>query len=291
MDAEYQGMPAHLLHNLYALLYQKAAFEITRQVKGEGLVWARAGWVGCQRYPVHWGGDSACTWDGLAGSLRGGLHLGVSGFAFWSHDTPGFHGLPNFMNSWPTDDLYVRWTQASVFVSHMRYHGAQPREPYEYPAIADLVRRWWRLRYALIPYLAESGRQAVKSGYPVLRALLFHHPEDPVCWQIDDQFYSGRSLLVAPVLNGEGKRDVYLPKGAWRDLWTGERFLGPVWLKGVVSPLERIPVYVVDGESISIYPEVVQCTDEMDLRKVTRLVFDETFRGLSESILGAVTGL
>ncbi len=291
MQAEYYGMPAKLLHNLYALLYQKAAFEITRQVKGEGLIWARSGWVGSQRYPVHWGGDSACSWDGLAGSLRGGLHLGLSGFAFWSHDVPGFHGLPNFMNSWPADELYVRWTQASVFLSHMRYHGAQPREPYEYPAIADLVRKWWRLRYALIPYLAEAGRQAVVSGFPILRALIFHHPDDPLCWEIDDQFYCGDHFLVAPVMNAQGERDVYLPGGAWRDFWTGATIQGPVWLKNILSPLERIPIYVANGASVPVYPEAVQCTDEMDRAKVVRLAFDESYSGFSESILGKVSGL
>jgi alpha-D-xyloside xylohydrolase len=291
LQAEYRGMPARLLHNLYALLYQKAAYEITKEVKGEGLIWARAGWVGCQRYPVHWGGDSACTWDGLAGSLRGGLHLGFSGFAFWSHDVPGFHGLPDFMNSWPADDLYVRWTQAGVFTSHMRYHGAQPREPYEYPAIADLVRKWWRLRYALIPTLAEAGREAVHTGFPVLRALPFHHADDPTCWEIDDQFYCGSKLLVAPVLNPEGRRDVYLPEGAWRDLWSGEKLQGPGWLKGVVSPLEHIPVYAVDGSSIPVYPEPVQCTDEMDLSRVSRIEFGDQYRGFSASQLGKLTGL
>jgi alpha-D-xyloside xylohydrolase len=95
----YSGMPWAQLHNLYALLYQKATFEITKEVTGDGLIWARAGWAGCQRYPLHWGGDSASTWDGMAGSLRGGLHFGLSGFAFWSHDVPGNYALPDFMNS------------------------------------------------------------------------------------------------------------------------------------------------------------------------------------------------
>ena len=102
-DANYQ-MPAAKLHNLYALLYQQTAYDITKKIRGEGLIWARASWAGSQRYPLHWGGDCACTWDGLAGSLRGGLQLGLSGFAFWSHDVPGFHGVPDFMNSWPADD-------------------------------------------------------------------------------------------------------------------------------------------------------------------------------------------
>ena len=34
MDALYKGMKPELLNNLYALLYQKAAYEITKDVTG-----------------------------------------------------------------------------------------------------------------------------------------------------------------------------------------------------------------------------------------------------------------
>ena len=280
-------MPGRRLHNLYSLLYQKAAFE----AKAAGVIWARSAWAGCQRYPLHWSGDSAGSWDGLAGSLRGGLHFGMSGFAFWSHDVPGFHGVPNFMHSWPSDNLYVRWTQFGVFTSHLRYHGAQPREPYEYPAVADIVRKWLRLRYALIPYLLDEARAATQSGYPVLRALALHHPDDPLCWHIDDQYYFGSALLVAPVMNDTGVRDVYLPAGDWVDLWTGQAFHGPQLLRGVASPLDRIPVFAKQGARIRVYPDRVQSTDEMDLTKCRDLVFAAGYPGLSASVLGQVTEL
>ncbi len=285
MEACYAGLPAAKLHNLYALLYQKAAFEVTEQVKGQGILWARAGWIGCHRYPVHWGGDAASTWDGLAGTLRGGLHIGLSGWAFWSHDIPGFHGLPQFMTSWPSEELYVRWTQLGVFSSHMRYHGASPREPWEYPAVADVVRRWWKLRYGLIPYLAEQGRAATQTGYPVLRALVFHHGDDPACWHIDDQFYCGQALLVAPVMNPGGVRDVYLPQGNWVDFWTGQVLSGGRWLRNVASPLSQMPVYARAGETIRVYPLPVRSTNDMDLAKAVELRFDSTYRGLAGSIL------
>ncbi len=141
--ADYHSGSYRTLHNLYALLYQRAVYEISKKIKGpeHALIWARAGWIGCQRYPVHWSGDCACSWDGMAGSLRGGgLHLGLSGFAFWSHDVPGFQGVPSFMNSRPSNDLYIRWTQLGVFSSHLRYHGTTDREPYEYPEVADIAR-------------------------------------------------------------------------------------------------------------------------------------------------------
>ncbi|MBN1867100.1 alpha-xylosidase [Candidatus Sumerlaeota bacterium] len=291
LQGDFLGMPAEELHNLFALLYQRAAFEVTKRITGDGIVWARAGWAGCQRYPVHWGGDAAGSWDGLAGSLRGGLHLGLSGFGYWSHDVPGFHGVPDFMNSKPPDDLYVRWTQFGVLSSHLRYHGTYPREPYEYPEVADIVRKWLRLRYALIPYLLDQAKKTTQTGLPILRALVFHHEDDPACWRIDDQYYFGDDFLVAPVMNASGVRDVYLPRGQWVDFWTGEKLDGARRLEKVSSPLDRIPVYVKAGAEVRVYPDPVQCTDEMDLTKSVVLAFDGSYRGIAESILGPVVGV
>jgi len=291
MEANYEGMDARLLHNLYTLLYQKAAFEITERVNGKGIIWARSGWAGNHRYPVHWGGDSACNWDGMAATLRGGLHLGLSGYAFWGHDIAGFHGSPNFMNSWPSDKLYMRWTQFGVFSSHIRYHGTSPREPYEYPAIADIVRQWWNLRYALIPYLVEQGKQIVNTGLPMIQALIFHHEDDPICWHIDDQYYFGNDFLVAPIMNDQGIRDVYLPAGKWIDFWTGDVLEGNRWIKNIKMPLEHMPVYVKFGARIPVYPHRVQCTDEMDLTKAVKVVLDDHYQGLRSSILGQIVKL
>ena len=279
MDAVYKSMKPELLNNLYALLYQKAAYEITKDVTGDGIVWARAAWAGCQRYPLHWGGDSCSSWDGMAGSLKGGLHFGLSGFAFWSHDVPGFHTLPNFMNSVVDDDVYVRWTQFGVFSSHIRYHGTNKREPWHYPAIAPIVKKWWKLRYALIPYIVEQSKKATETGYPVLRALLFHHVDDKLCWHIDDEYYFGDDFLVAPVMNSENRRDVYLPEGQWVNFFTGERMEGGRWLKNVEVPLEEMPVFVRQGAVIPVYPEDVECTDEMDLSKSVSIHIDENFKG------------
>ena len=280
MDATYKNMSPELLNNLYALLYQKAAYEVTKEVTGDGIVWARAAWAGCQRYPLHWGGDSCSSWDGMAGSLKGGLHFGLSGFAFWSHDVPGFHTLPNFMNSIVDDDVYVRWTQFGVFSSHIRYHGTNKREPWHYPAIAGTVKKWWNLRYKLIPYILRESEKAVSGGSTVLQALIFHHPHDKVCWHIDDEYYFGDDFLVAPVMNSEGRRDVYLPEGRWVNFFTGERIEGGRWLYGLEVPLELMPVYVREGAVIPVYPEHVECTDEMDLTKTVELVIDDTFKGI-----------
>ena len=291
MDHQYHSMTPERLNNIYSLLYQRAAFEVTKEVTGNGIVWARSAWAGCQRYPLHWGGDSASSWDGLAGSLKGGLHFGLSGFAFWSHDVPGFHSIPDFMNSPIDENVYVRWTQFGVFSSHMRYHGTCKREPWHYPRIAPIVKRWWKLRYKLLPYIIEQGEQSCLTGYPMVRALLMHHPHNRQVWHIDDEYYFGNDFLVCPVMNachtstdesknGVGTRDIYLPEGQWIDFFTGRQWQGDQWYYNVEVPLDRMPVFVRPGARIKIYPDDVDCTDQMDLGKATAIEITEDFKGI-----------
>jgi alpha-D-xyloside xylohydrolase len=289
MDAVYHGMPPERLNNIYALLYQKAAYEITREVTGDGIVWARSAWAGCQRYPLHWGGDSESSWAGMAGSLKGGLHLGLSGFAFWSHDVPGFHSTPDFMNSPLDETVYVRWTQFGVFSSHIRYHGTCKREPWHYPGIASIVKRWWRLRYALIPYITEQAALSVRTGWPMLRALLMHHPHDRQVWHIDDEYYFGSEFLVCPVMNSDNRRDIYLPAtipgaaapGEWVNFFTGERLEGGRWYYDVEVPLDEMPVFVRPGARITLYPDDVDSTDDMDLRRAVTIEITKDYKGIS----------
>lgn len=279
-SAAYRGVAGEKYRNLYSLLYQKAVWEVTEEVKGreEAVIWARSGWAGSQRYPVHWGGDSACTFDGLAGSIRGGLHLGLSGFAFWSHDVPGFYGVPDFMKSRPSDVLYVRWTQAGTFTSHMRYHGTTPREPWEYPAAAEVARQWLRLRYSLLPYIVSEAEKCCRSGLPMLRSLVIEWTDDPAVWGVSDEYMFGDAFLVCPVLRAGGVRDVYLPEGRWVDFWSGEVTSGPARLKEVRSPLSRIPLYVRYSAEIK-FAEPVQCTDRLADARTFTIIFDEGYPG------------
>ena len=280
MDHQYHGMAPERLNNIYSLLYQRAAYEVTKEVTGDGIVWARSAWAGCQRYPLHWGGDSESSWAGMAGSLKGGLHFGLSGFAFWSHDVPGFHSTPDFMNSPLDEQVYVRWTQFGVFSSHMRYHGTCKREPWHYPAIAPIVKRWWRLRYRLLPYIIEQAEQCCKSGYPMVRALLMHHPYDRQVWHIDDEYYFGSEFLVCPVMSSDNHRDIYLPDGVWANFFTGERLQGGRWYDHVEVPLDEMPVFVRPGALIKLYPDAVDSTDDMDPARTVTIEITKDYKGL-----------
>jgi len=246
------GSDGRRAHNLYPLLYNRAVYQVVKEERGEGVIFARSGYAGSQRYPVHWLGDTPSTWEGMAAALRAGLSLSLSGFALWGHDIGGFwgpHGLAP-----PPRELYIRWAQFGLLSPVARFHGIRGREPWYYGQEAvGIVRRFARLRYRLLPYLWSLVQEAAASGLPLARPLFLEFPQDETCWQVDWQFMLGPYLLVAPVSDPEGTVSLYLPPGAWHDWWTGARTEGPCWQRLRV-PLGRMPLYLREDSLLPLAP-------------------------------------
>lgn len=255
------GETGRRLHNAYPLLYNRCVYEATAKWGPSGaLVWGRAGWTGSQRYPVQWGGDPQGDWEGLAGSIRGGLSWGMSGVPFHTHDIGGFSSLHGGK---PTPEFFIRSTQVGVLSSHTRFHGQSVREPWEFGAEAEaIVRDWIDLRYRLLPYLEQCAAEASETGLPVMRAMPLAFPDEPLAWGFEEQYMLGPALLVAPVLQSGGRVRFYLPEGAWTDWWTGEVIHGPALIE-TIAPLDVLPLYGRAGESVPLGPSVRVNTDEL----------------------------
>jgi alpha-D-xyloside xylohydrolase len=246
----HNGMSGREVHNLYPLLYNRAVFDVTEEVVGQGLVWGRSGWAGSQRIPVCWGGDPFTDFPYMAGQLRAALSIGLSGIPFYSHDIGGFIGEPD-------PELYVRWAQFGLFSSHSRCHGTTPREPWEFGEVAEAIfLRYARLRYQLLPYIYSAAVQAAQTGLPVVRALVLKYSNDRNVRHLDSEYLFGDSFLVAPVLErGAERRMVYLPVGEWVDYWSREVYQGPSWLN-YPAPLEILPLFIRRGAIIPMGPDV-----------------------------------
>ncbi|GAA1652625.1 alpha-xylosidase [Nonomuraea maheshkhaliensis] len=238
------GMSGTELHNVYTLLFNDAVVDVTREVNGHELVWARSSYLGGQRHSAQWGGDTYTSYAAMGSTIRGGLAHGLSGVPFWSHDAGGFTGRP-------TDDLYVRWTQFGALSPLLRLHGTTTREPWEFPEVEEQAVAALKLRYRLMPYLYSAAVEAARTGAPMMRALCVDHPDDPVAWQADLQYLLGHDLLVAPMTGPEGVRQVYLPRGRWVDYWTGEVLDGARYVR-VAKPLGQIPLFVRYGALIPV---------------------------------------
>lgn len=66
----------------------------------------------------------------------------------------------------------------------------------------------------------------------------------------------GDSLLVAPLVEGETERAVYLPQGDWFDFHTGERLTGGRWLT-IQADITTIPLFVKDGTLLPLADPVL----------------------------------
>jgi alpha-D-xyloside xylohydrolase len=262
-DALYHdGRSGLEMHNLYPLLYNRAVFELTRQYFGRGLTWGRSAYAGSQRYPVQWGGDSYSSLDQMGTQLLGLLSYGMSGVPFCSHDVGGFDYPPEAFDhprqeDYPRDPVvYARWLQFGVFSSHVRAHGKQPREPWQYgPEVEAIAHRYLSLRYRLLPYIYSEAVRSSQAGLPMVRPLVLEHQEDRSTWNIDHEYLFGESFLVAPVTSRDGRLSVYLPAGTWFDYWTKTPVEGGRWMD-IQAPLDILPLWVRAGSIIPMGPEM-----------------------------------
>lgn len=252
-------------HNQYPLLYNKTVADITKEVNGEHIIWARSAWAGSQRYPIHWGGDAANTNEAMLSTLKGGLSFGISGFPFWSHDIGGF------VQSTP-EELYRRWLPFGFLTSHSRAHGAPPTEPWLYnEGFTDAFRQSAEMKYKLMPYVYAQAKYCTETGLPMVRALFIEFPDDPGAWFIEDQYLFGNDILVAPMFENAKNRNVYLPNGCkWIDYQSGKVY-SPGWHDIQAGAIPAI-ILVRDGAVIP-HAKVAQSTDKIDWSKLDFKVY------------------
>jgi alpha-D-xyloside xylohydrolase len=264
------GRTGFFEHNYYPLRYNKAAADITKQVTGGHIIWARSAWAGSQRYPLHWGGDAEITDSAMAATLRGGLSFGLSGFSFWSHDIGGF------VKKTPAN-LYRRWMPFGMLTSHSRCHGAGEKEPWTYDKkFMDEFRKSAELKYRLMPYVYAQAKECSDKGFPMVRALFLEFPGDATSWLIEDEYLFGHDLLVAPLMEDVNARNVYLPPGGWTDYQTGKTYVGGRWHRIQAGAVPCV-ILVRDG---AVIPQLAlsQSTATMDWSKLELCVFGSEYR-------------
>ena len=230
----------------------------------------RCAWAGSQRYgALVWSGDIASSFESMRNQLAAGLNMGIAGIPWWTTDIGGFHGGdpddPKFR------ELFARWFEWGAFCPVMRLHGdREPRQPqygttggatccsgaanevWSYgEEVYGICKKYMELREQMRPYTRRIMEEAHRKGTPVMRTLFYMYPDDPVCWDTEDEYFYGPDVLVAPVLNaGQRSRTVYLPKEEhWIDYTTGKEYEGGQTAKAD-APLSTIPVFIKKGSNV-----------------------------------------
>jgi alpha-glucosidase (family GH31 glycosyl hydrolase) len=182
----------------------------------------------------HWGLD-----NGLAAMVTIGLHLALCGYDILIPDmVPGRVQTMKADDPLPSDELLVRWTEASAFMPLMQFSYF----PWNYAKETEqAVRAYALLHKKLEPYLATH---ATNRKAPLIRPIWYDAPHVEELFTIADEYMLGPDILVAPVLNsGSVSRDVLLPPGSWIDAWTGT-VLAAGWHRGYPAPCPGMPIFV-----------------------------------------------
>jgi alpha-glucosidase len=246
--------PAIKVWNLYSYNLHKATYHGLNKLKGRdnirNFIIGRGSFSGSHRFTGLWTGDNSSDWDFLKMNVSQVLSLGMCGVVINGQDIGGFETALDG-GAWASPELLIRWTAAGAFLPWFRNHYVRKgrkefQEPFMYvewfdqykggnlPEPQDLYRmvlpickHYIELRYRLMQLFYDAMFENTLNGLPICRPLFLNEPGDKSLYNdkeafIDNEFFVGKDLLVAPVLdpqvqegyNNKGKRDVYLPSGS-----------------------------------------------------------------------------
>jgi alpha-D-xyloside xylohydrolase len=229
-------------HHWYPTLYNVFMYKLFNSRPEGGMCFSRGGGIGAQRYPFIWAGDQIREYFFLKNMLISVLSSGMSGIPFMSYDMAAYRPARDLTLN-PEANVFIRGLEYTAFSANIQTHGLVTR-PYDFDEhTKDVYRAYAKLHDAIRPYLIEQGDMACETGMPLMRHLFLYDPSDANVYDIEDEYMLGDALLVAPVLDAVNERDIYLPKGTWQNIFTGEEFEGGQTLESVQLPLEAVAVF------------------------------------------------
>ncbi len=266
------GLDGEQMHSAFGRLYQQTIQSIFEVMDRRTYGQVRSSWSLAAPLPYVLYSD---LYDHRA-FIRGVVTSGFSGL-LWS---------PEVRHATSAEDL-VRRIQSVVFspqaVINSWYIRNPPWEQWIRDAnnadqlhedrerVTEIIKRLFELRMQFLPYLYSSFVQYHRTGIPPFRALVMEDPADPNLRNVDDAYMMGDRVLVAPLVAGMTGRDLYLPRGAWRDFFTGERYEGGRSHHFDV-PLDRMLVFVKD-DSILPLAQPAQNACDLALRQLNVNVY------------------
>jgi sulfoquinovosidase len=259
----HDGRRGDEVHNEFPVLSARAAHELLEKERpGDYLFFVRSGYRGTQALvPAVWGGDAEATFDetqGLPSAVRGGLNLSMSGVPYWGSDMTGFKCITDAPND---KEVFLRWVEFGAVSPIMMEQNACSNpilkktkwNLWNDQDTQDVYAKYARLHTRLFPYFMTLAREAAGSGRPLTLHPFLLHPREPAAWSVEDAYYLGPALYVAPVVRrGETTKKAWLPPGArYVDLddltvlaGGGERM--------IPAPLEKLPLLLVSEQILPL---------------------------------------
>ncbi|MCH5214470.1 MAG: DUF5110 domain-containing protein [Muribaculaceae bacterium] len=272
------GETAEEFHNVYGNVWSDLIYNGLRADYPElrPLLMMRGGTAGLQRYGVlPWTTDVSRSWGGFQPQIKLMLNSGLSGLGYMSSDIGGFA----IEEAAPTDpELYVRWLQMGVFTPTLRTHAQALPEPYHYPEMEEISKRYIKMRYEWLPYNYTLSYENAAFGEPMARPLNFRGDNPGKKYaDIADEYLWGDNVLVAPVMHqGAVSREVTFPAGTWLDFFNPrKKYRGGETVK-VSAPLDKLPLFVKEGSFIPLYLQPIENVTQYNPADVTVRYYPST---------------
>jgi len=208
---------------------------------------------------LFWVGDQLCSFsknDGLPTAVNAIITGGLSGHSLTHSDTGGYDQItvkPLFDYT-RSSEVLRRWVEFSMFCVVLRTHeGTVYLNPANAQVYDDenihIFANYTRVFASLFGYRKELIADASTAGWPVVRHMWLHFPDDPNVLSLSDQYMFGPDLLVKPVvIGGITEVSVYFPKGEWMNVWSQRNYTSNGQEFVVECPIGQPPVFLFIGD-------------------------------------------
>ena len=251
------GSTGQTMHNRLPVLYHRATMAAVRDFerahpRRKLFYFTRTGYSGspgsARDEYANFPGDETTDWThtaGLASQTTDMLNRAIGGAYGFTTDIGGFFDVGPYQPT--TKELFLRWAEWAALSPMFRLHGsvaAGTHTPWSYDhetvtAYAQLTRLHLRARDLIL----RLWERAERTGMPITRPLWLAYPGDRTAAAQDQEWLLGPKVLVAPVVEqGATGRDVYFPRGCWRDPQTGVRVRGPT-SRRIDVPLDQLAFF------------------------------------------------
>lgn len=225
-------------HHLYVKNWNALSAEAIREAgRQEDMVYfCRSGVIGSQvSVPIYWAGDQTPNWgenDGFPSAVKAMISSGMSGVPVNHTDIGGYTNIHLPILKVHRDrELLYRWTEFAAFTPIFRSHeGLMPErnvQPWSDKEAVDFFAHFGKIHWAMRDYFAYLHDKAREFGWPMIRHLWLHYPNEPRIFDYPYQYLLGPDLLVIPVVKPEVEFvEGYFPEGQWEHVFTGEVLRG-----------------------------------------------------------------
>ncbi|KAL0476508.1 hypothetical protein AKO1_004581 [Acrasis kona] len=228
----------------------------------------RWGGLGNHRYQIGFSGDVIPNWDTLQLQLTFTPTASNVAYTYWSHDIGG-HVTP------PDAELYTRWVQwgafSPIFRTHCTKNANNDRRIYTYPwSYFSTLQHFHKLRQSLLPYIYTQARLTFDTSVGSVLPLYYNHPHHQEAYTFNREYYFGESMVIAPVGSpikndsGMAEWSFWVPPGEWTNLFTMERFVGPIEVNSKFT-IDELPALLKSDSIVPMLPNHVPALGQSHL--------------------------